>query len=149
MTGKAWQDWLDGIEREFRYFRITNPMDKKDAMIIYGGQEIARLEKSLSDPVDGIDVYQKLRQKLNDYYIPKRNKHYSRYMFLKKRPEIGETTVTYATRLREKAHECDFGTNSDERILKHLIQTIENKTLIQKRISKAWTLQEFPRKLDK
>lgn len=116
MTGKSWEDWLDGMEREFRYFRIMNPMDKKDAMIIYGGQEIARLEKSLPGPVDSIDVYQKLRQKLNDYYIPKRNKHYSRYMFLKMRPEIGETTVTYATRLREKAYECDVGTNSDERI---------------------------------
>ena len=41
MTEKAWKDWLDGIEREFRYFRITNPLDKKDAMIIYGGQEVA------------------------------------------------------------------------------------------------------------
>ena len=71
MTGKAWEDWLDGIEREFRYFRITNPLDKKDAMIIYGGQEIARLEKSLPDPTDITDVYLKLRKKLNDYFIPK------------------------------------------------------------------------------
>ena len=68
----------------------------------------------------------------NDYFVPKRNKHYSRYMFLKLRPNIGETTVAYATRLREKAHDCDFGTNNDERILEHLLQTIENKMLIQK-----------------
>ena len=26
-TGKAWEDWLEGIEREFRYFKITNPQD--------------------------------------------------------------------------------------------------------------------------
>ena len=75
--------------------------------------------------------------------IPKRNKHYARYMFLKMRPEIGETTVAYATRLREKAHDCDFGSNCDDRILEHLIQTIENKILIQKCISKSWALQEF------
>ena len=56
---------------------------------------------------------------------------------------MGETTVAYATRLREKAHDCDFGTNCDERILEHLIQTIENQVLIQKCISKSWTLQEF------
>ena len=82
-------------------------------------------------------------KKLNDYCIPKRNKHYSRYMFLKMRPQIGETTVAYATRLREKAHDCDFGTNQDERIPEHLIQTIENQTLIQKCISKALTLEKF------
>ena len=56
---------------------------------------------------------------------------------------MAETTVAYATRLREKAHDCDFGTNCDERILEHLIQTIENQVLIQKCISKSWTLQEF------
>ena len=142
-NGKAWEDWLDGIEREFRYFKITNALDKKDAMIIYGGQELARLEKSLPDPDGDLDVYQKLRKKLNDYYIPKRNKHYARYMFLKMRPTIGESTVAYATRLREKAYECDFGSNCDDRILEHLIQTIHNELLIQKCISKAWTLKEF------
>ena len=115
-------------------------------MIIYGGQEISRLEKSLPDSTErGLNVYQKLRKKLNDYFIPKRNKHYSRYMFLKMRPQMGESTVAYATRLREKAHNCEFGNTqaNDERILEHLIQTIENKMLIQKCISKAWTLQEF------
>ena len=73
----------------------------------------------------------------------KGNKHYARYIFLKMRPDMGETTAAYVTRLREKAHDCDFGTNCDERILEHLIQTIENQVLIQKCISKSWTLQEF------
>ena len=47
-----------------------------------------------------------------------------------------------ATRLREKAHECKFGYINDEKILEHLIQ-IENQHLIQKCISKSWTLQQF------
>ena len=28
-TGNAWEEWLEGIEREFRYFKITDPVDKK------------------------------------------------------------------------------------------------------------------------
>ena len=44
VKGKAWDDWLEEIEREFGYFKITEPLDKKDALIIYGGKEIARLE---------------------------------------------------------------------------------------------------------
>ena len=44
-TGKVWEDRLEGIEREFCYFRIANALDKKDALIIYGGQEISHLEK--------------------------------------------------------------------------------------------------------
>ena len=53
--------------------------------------------------------------------------------------------MAYASRLREKAHKCEFGDTNDERILKHLIQTIENQQLIQKCISKCWTLQQFLR----
>ena len=56
---------------------------------------------------------------------------------------MDESTVAYVTRLRGKARECDFGGNFDERILGHLIQTIENGYLIKKCISRAWTLQEF------
>ena len=148
LTGKLWEDWLESIEREFRFFRVANPLDRKDALIIYGGSEIARLEKSLPDPEDPrkeLDEYQKLRIKLNEYFLPKKNKHYARFIFLKTRPEAGEATVAYATRLREKAHECEFGDTNDERILEHLIQTIENEQLIQKCISKSWTLQQFLR----
>ena len=32
--GKAWQEWLEGIEREFRFFKISEAVDKKDAIII-------------------------------------------------------------------------------------------------------------------
>ena len=143
--GKCWEDWLESIEREFRYFRIDNSLDKKDALIIYGGPEIARLEKSLpdEDSQENLDVYQKLKTKLNSYFMPKRNKHFARYMFLKTRPEAGEATVVYASRLREKAYDCDFGDNTNERILEHLIQTIEYEFLKQRCISKGWTLQQF------
>ena len=93
-TGKEWEDWLEAIEREFRYFKISSPADKKDALIIYGGKEIARLEKSLPDPTGNLNEYEKLRAKVNDYFMPKRNKHYARYIFLKMRPIAGESTVT-------------------------------------------------------
>ena len=114
-------------------------------MIIYGGPEIARLEKSLpdEDPEGSLDDYQKLKKKLNAYFLPKKNKHYARYMFLKTKPEAGEATVSYATRLREKATGCEFSNTSDDRILEHLIQTIENQMLVQKCISKGWTLTQF------
>ena len=122
-VGKEWEEWLDAIEREFRYFRIYSPADRKDALIIYGGYDIARLEKTLpdNDPDRNLDVYQKVKKKLNDYFVLKRNKHYGRYMFLKSTPEAGETIVANATRLREKAHGCDFCSSNDDRILEHPI----------------------------
>lgn len=90
--GKAWEEWLEGIEREFHYFKIVEAVD------IYGGKEIARLEKSLPN-AEIEDVYEKLRTKLNEHFTPKKNKHYARYLFLKMRQHVGETTSAYAARL--------------------------------------------------
>lgn len=59
------------------------------------------------------------------------------------RPIAGESTITYATRLREKSQDCEFGETCDDRILEHLIQTIENEVLIQRCISKGWCLSQF------
>ena len=78
-------------------------------MIIYGGKELARLEKSLPDPeqLEGednqMDDHEKLKTKLNGYYLPKRNKHHAWYVFLKMKPQHGEFTAPYAARLHQKA----------------------------------------------
>ncbi|CAC5414668.1 unnamed protein product [Mytilus coruscus] len=127
-TGSQWEEWLEGIEREFRYFCITDPEDKKDAMIIYGDRRM--------------DVYEKLKKNLDDYFAPKKNKHYARYVFLKMRPINGESTLAYATRLRERAADCEFE-NQDDRILEHIIQTTDNELLIKKKINRKWTLDQM------
>ena len=59
------------------------------------------------------------------------------------RPTHDETTNAYAARLREKANDCEFEANCDERILEHLIQTTQKRSLIQKAINKKWDLTRF------
>lgn len=87
-------------------------------------------------------MYEKLRKKLNDYFIPKRNKHYSQYVSQNEASSRGiHKGICYG--IKGKVHDCDFATNNDEQIPERLIQTIENKTLIQKCTSKVWILQEF------
>ena len=81
-------------------FRISDAADKIDAMLIYDGAEIRRLEKSLQDSEDG-DVQAKLQSKLSNYFSPKKNVHYVRYLFLKMKSHAGEGTVSYAAQLRE------------------------------------------------
>ena len=43
-TGEKWDEWLEELEREMIFFRISDAADKKDAMLIYGGvgEELAR-----------------------------------------------------------------------------------------------------------
>ena len=59
------------------------------------------------------------------------------------RPTHGKTTNAYAAWLREKANACEFQASCDERILEQLIQTTQNRSLIQKAINRKWDLTRF------
>ena len=76
LTGRAWQEWVENLERQFRFFKIRDIIDRKDAFLIFGGQEITRLNKWLPDPSGKLDDYEKVKKILNDFYVPKINKHY-------------------------------------------------------------------------
>ena len=80
-------------------------------------------------PVVGDDDYKKLKRKLDNYFLPKKNKHHGRFTFSKQRPIEGESVITYAARLREKSKDCEFGEQTDDRILEHLIQTVKDSEL--------------------
>ena len=124
-------------------------------MIIHGGKELAKLEKSLPGPEqpegegNQMDDYEKLKTKLNAYYLLKRNKHHTQYIFLKMKPQHGESTASYAARWHQKANECDFGETCEDRILEHLVRMIENQPLVQKTINQKWNLTQFLKKHQK
>ena len=64
-------------------------------------------------------------------------------MFNKQKQIAGESVVTYAARLREKSKDCEFGQQTDDRILEHLIQTIKDSELVKRSIQKKWNLDQF------
>ena len=45
--------------------------------------------------------------------------------------------------MREKARDCEFGDQTDDRIIEHLIQTVKDNDLIKKCIQKRWNLDQF------
>ena len=143
--GRAWKEWIEDFEDETSYFEITEIKDRVSALKIYGGKEIKKLARNLPDttPVVGDDDYKKLKRKLDNYFLPKKNKHHGRFTFSKQRPIEGESVVTYAARLREKSKDCEFGEQTDDRILEHLIQTIKDNELVKRSIQKKWNLDKF------
>ena len=143
--GRAWKEWIEDFEDETSYFEITEIKDRVSALKIYGGKEIKKLARNLPDttPVVGDDDYKKLKRKLDNYFLPKKNKHHGRFKFSKQRPIDGESVVTYAARLREKSKDCEFGEQTDDRILEHLIQTIKDNELVKRSIQKKWNLDKF------
>jgi hypothetical protein len=127
--GRAWEEWIEDFEEEAAFFEVNEIRDKVCALKIYGGQEIKKLARNLPDPdaVEGDDDYKKLKRKLDNHFLPKKNKHHARYSFSIERMRPSESIINYAARMREKAKNCEFGEQLNDRILEHLIQTIKHR----------------------
>ena len=143
-TASRWDKWKKNIERQFRFFGISDPELKKDGLIIYGGEDIAELEESLPDTTSGEenDCYKILIQKLDHHFLPKKNKDYARFQMGNLTQEIGEPLARYHARIREIAKKCDYN-DENEAIRDHLIKTIRNKRIRIKAIRNNWTLQQI------
>ena len=143
-VGKAWEEWLEDFEESADYHGVQ-ATKKLQALKQYCGREVKKLLRSLPDPnrEDNETDYELQTRKLNAHYVPKKNKHYARYLFNELKQKKDESVINYTARMREKARYCDFGEQEDERILEHLIQTIENKDLVRKSITKRWTLHQL------
>ena len=137
-TGRAWQEWLEGFEEDREYFEIKAVKDKVRAFKIYGWQEIKKVARNLPDTVsaEGDNDFKKLILKLNNHFLLNKNKQHTRYTFSKQQQEPGESIVSYTARLRAKAKDCEFGDQTNDRILEQLIQTIKDNDLIKKSIQK-------------
>ena len=117
------------------FFKILKVAVKKNAMVIYGGNEIARLKNSLPDPETG-DMYTKLRTKLKGHFSSKKKKKSCPLIIFEDEVARGRNYKRVCREYSEKVKECEFGDTFDERILEHIIQTTENKKLIGRAVSK-------------
>ncbi|EDO34966.1 predicted protein [Nematostella vectensis] len=106
--GRAWKEWLEDFEEEVEYFEIKTTEDKVRAMKIYGGPEIKKLARNLPEPTPSADDndFTRMKTKLNNHFLPKKNKHHARYTFNKQKMETNESIVTYAARTRYQAKEA-------------------------------------------
>ncbi|XP_068684306.1 uncharacterized protein [Montipora foliosa] len=143
-TAVRWTKWKKDIERQFRFFGLTDPGVKKDGLIIYGGPQIADLEESLPDlpPQESEDVYSRFIRKLDRNFLPRKNKDYARFQFGNLSQEADESMAKYYARLREIAKKCEFN-DEDDAIRDHLIKTMNTNRIRVKTIRNNWTLSQI------
>ena len=143
-TAVRWDKWKKEIERQFRFFGLTDAQTKKDGLIIYGGSHIADLEDSLPEvPAPaGEDEYARLIKKLDKNFLPRKNKDYARFQFGNLTQSRDESMAAYYTRIREIARKCEF-TDENEMIRDHLIKTMTSGQLRIKTIRNNLTLAQI------
>ena len=86
--------------------------------------------------------YTRLIAKLDQHFLPKKNKNYARFKLGNLVQQDDEPMATYYARIKEIAKKCSY-TGENDAIRDHLIKTMRNNVIRVKAIRNNWTLQEI------
>lgn len=116
--GVRWQKWL----RRFNNFLIAAGITddtRMEAMLLHCiGEETFDIYCSLPDPpttpASNLTKYEKAKQKLNNYFVPKINTEFEIYNFRQAKQQDTETIDEYYARLLKLSSNCGFQENERE-----------------------------------
>ena len=100
-------------------------------------------EDSLPDLDNNGDVYERMVQKLNNHFVPRKNKRHARFRLWQNQQNSHQTITQFYLECRELVRDCQYGNMEDELLLDHLIFEIKNDRLREKAIEEEWNLQRF------
>lgn len=130
-------EWLARKER-FSRFRMASKLNKDDpevqisALIYAMGKEAEHIFKSLQFAEAGDEKkFEKVLEKFNEYFIPKRNIIHEGARFHQRAQQSGESIETFVRSLHEISEFCDF-TDKKEQIRDRLVIGISDKELSEK-----------------
>ena len=143
-TAVQWGKYKKDLERQFRFFGVTDPETKKDGLLIYG-EDLVDIEDSLPDPQAGEsdDVYTILIRKIDKHFMLKKNKDFARFQMSELKQESHERLADYYAKIREIAKKCEYGTHENDSIRDHLIRTMLNHRIRSKAIRENWSLDKI------
>ncbi|XP_070579289.1 uncharacterized protein [Ptychodera flava] len=109
--GPRWEKYVRKIENTFVAFKVTDDKQKRALLLHYAGDEVSDISDTLSDT--GVD-YKTARDKLQSYFLPKRNIEYERFRFRETMQDKDENVDAYNTRLQQLAATCEFHDKEQE-----------------------------------
>ena len=130
---QRWKTWKKLFGMYLVALNITDDKQKRALLLYQAGQETQKI----FDTLDGTgDDYKTALEKLDEYFLPKKNVDYETFQFRQASQKSDETVDQFVTRLRKLAEHCEFPDLNRE--LKLAI--IQNCTSKRLKRSPVWTI---------
>jgi hypothetical protein len=123
--GQRWTTWKKRFQTYITAMNVTDDKQKRALLLFQAGQATQEIFETL--PETG-DDYATALQKLDEYFLPKKNVDYEIFQFRQAKQEPGETVAQFATRLRKLAAHCEFHDLNRE-LKSAIIQNCSSKRL--------------------
>ena len=136
-----WKRWLRAFELFVVGKGITNHSQKKALLLHTAGINVQDIFFTLPEETEGTNSYVKAVNALNKHFKPQaKYVLYERLVFRETKQTVSETIEQYVTRLRQKAHTCDFGDPCEEQIRDQVISGCVSHNLRLKLLQKGGEL---------
>ena len=138
-----WERWLRAFELFVEGKGITSHGQKKALLLHTAGMNVIIMQDiffTLPEETEGTNSYVKAVNELNKYFKPQANVPYERLVFRETKQTVSETIEQYVTRLRQKAHTCDFADSCEEQIRDQVISGCVSHNLRLKLLQKGGEL---------
>ena len=132
-----WKRWVKSLEIYIVAVNIKDNNRKKALLLHFLGEDGQDLYDTIKEIEPPTNQYEHAIEKLNAFFLPKKNIPYERHLFNSLKQNSNETIGAYCSRLRIAAKTCEFGTLEDEMIRDHIIQTCSSARLRRKLLQEA------------
>ena len=126
MTGDQASNW-EFFKDSWKNYATATKLDQKDKKIVVAtllsimGKEFLNVCRNLPMTVEERQDANVILTKLDEYFVPKRNTIYERYVFSCRSRKHGKSFDQFLTELRKFAATCQFGTFEDEMLRDRIV----------------------------
>ena len=142
-SGRNWERWLKDFEIQAQYYGIRDPGEKKQALLVFGRREVTICEDSRPDLDNNRDVYERMVEKLNNHFVPRKNKHHARFRLRQNQQKSHQTIMQFYLECRGLVRDGLYGNMEDELLLDQLIFEIKDDWLRERAIEEEWNFRRF------
>ena len=123
--GQRWKTWTKCFETYIIALDIKDDKQKRALFLYQAGQETQEIFDMLTDTGDD---YKTAKEKLYNYFLPKKNVDFETFKLRQITQKTDETIDQFITRLRKLALHCEFH-DLDKELKATLIQNCSSKRL--------------------
>nr|XP_006823364.1 PREDICTED: uncharacterized protein LOC102803828 [Saccoglossus kowalevskii] len=138
-TSTRWKKYLNRVENAFVAFNITDDKRQRTLLLHWAGEEVDDVFDTLSET--GSD-FKTAKTKLTEYFSPKRNIEYERFVFRDTMQNSGESIDAFHTRLQRLANTCDF-TDKSQEVKSQIIRGCTSARLRRRALREETTLDNL------
>ena len=124
-VAQRWRKWIKRLQNLFVAANIKDKQRQRVLLLYYAGEEVCEIFETIPESGDDFD---KAKEKLNEYFGPKKNIEYEIYTFRQAKQNSGESMNSYHSRLRQLASTCEFA-DTDKEIKSQIILSCSSQRL--------------------